>query len=96
MTLSGEGDEWLKAIIRDPVLPNLRTHFPGAPDIAAISELLDPGSSQPPSEPPLFSEGLFAFPDWADELPCPADKLDYGSLWTMWVGAVPARLRTSR
>jgi hypothetical protein len=84
------GDEGLKHLLRDVVLTNLKNYFSGIPDIAAISEQLAPGTSEAPNEPPLFSEGLFAFPEWPDKLEYPARALDYGSLWTTWVAAVEA------
>jgi Caspase domain len=82
------GDEQPRADIRDPVLINLQTYFPGIPDVSAIAEQLNPGSVRRPAEPPLFTEGLLAFPGWAEGLSLPADRLDYGALWTTWKGVL--------
>jgi hypothetical protein len=84
------GTEDLRSVARDIVLPNLRTYYRGIPDIESISERLVPGSGTQPSQPPLFTEGLFAFPDWPENLPYPAARLDYGALWTTWRGVVEA------
>lgn len=84
------GDEQLRSLVRSPVLSNLRRYYSGIPDVAAIAVQLDPGSATRPAGPPLFTEGVFAFPDWADHLPYPADRLDYGALWTTWRGVVDA------
>ena len=84
------GDEDLRKLVRSVVLPNLTRYFSGIPDIAAVAEQVTPGSQSRPAEPPLFTEGLFAFPEWADKLPYPSDRLDYGALWTTWKGVVDA------
>ena len=76
--------------VRNLLLPALRDHYLSIPDVSAIAEQLAAGSTSRPVTPPLFTEGLFAYPDWTDHLPYPARKLDYGSVWTTWIGAVKA------
>jgi hypothetical protein len=86
------GNDWPKQTLIDEVIPNLERYFPGIPDTACIAEML--GLSRPmPVDPPLFTEGLAAFPDLEDSLRPSARYLDYGSVWTSWVRAVPPSLR---
>ena len=67
------GHEATKKLMVSEVIPNLEKYFPDIPDTAAVAELL--GLSRLlPSSPPLFTEGLLAFPDWEDSLPYPAGK----------------------
>jgi hypothetical protein len=69
------------------VIANLERYFPGIPDTAALAALV--GLDRPrPSGPPLFTEGLLAYPDWEESLRYPARKLDYGATWTTWISAV--------
>jgi len=74
-----------KNMLRQIVVPNLDTWFPGIPDTAAIAAMLDLPRTTPEGVP-LFREGLLAFPDWEDQLPLSADRLDFESIWTMWRG----------
>lgn len=77
------GDETLRQMVRETVVPNLEQYFPGVPDIAAIADSV--GLDRPmPKDPPLFREGLLAFPGWEDHLRLPADKLDFNYMWTTW------------
>ncbi|MDX6404594.1 MAG: hypothetical protein QOH70_2049 [Blastocatellia bacterium] len=72
----------------DTMLGNLRTYFTGIPDIEAISKL----TNQPwqmPLHPPLLLDGVLAFGTETDRIvPLDPNKLDYGSPWTVWRGAV--------
>jgi hypothetical protein len=82
------GDINLKNTVRNTVVRNLYQFFPGLPDTVAIEASLDRNARQSiPSDAPLFTEGLLVFPDWENQLPFAAKKLDYGSTWTTWVGA---------
>ncbi|HEV2988080.1 MAG TPA: hypothetical protein VG759_06540 [Candidatus Angelobacter sp.] len=83
------GDEELKKTVRGTVVHNLQTYFPGMPDTAAIATLSEMDNVVMPTNPPLFMEGLAAFPDWEDHLPYPAKDLDYGATWTTWIGTEP-------
>ena len=72
------------------MLKNLRLYFAGIPDIEAIAKMLGCEDWQMPQAPPLLLEGLLAFGkvDQHDKFSLPANKLDYGSPWTSWIGAV--------
>jgi hypothetical protein len=83
------GDESRKRELREIVLPNLNRFFPGIPDIVALAELLNVNPLPIPVNPPLFVEGLLAFPDWEDLLPYTSEKLDYGASWITWIAAEP-------
>ena len=79
------GDEAMKARVRDAIVPKLERSFPQIPDGAAVSALL--GTSRPvPAGPPLFREGLLAFPEWDASLPISPDRLDFNHIWTAWRG----------
>jgi caspase domain-containing protein len=81
------GDEASKGTVRNLVVPNLDQYFPGIPDTAAIAASV--GLDRPmPAYPPLFRDGLHAFPDWEQALPLPAGRLDYGYVWTTWRAAL--------
>ena len=84
------GEQPLLDSVRNCLLPALRDYCMSIPDVSAIAEQLATGPASVPDTPPLFTEGLFAYPDWIDHLPYPARKLDYGSVWTTWIGAVKA------
>ena len=77
------GDDAAKATIRAVVIPSMDQFFPGIADIAAIAEMLQGGRTMP-AGPPLFREGLIAFPDWENHLPLTADRLDFNHIWTAW------------
>jgi hypothetical protein len=79
------GDDGIKSTLSNVIVPNLERFFPGIPDTAAIAVSL--GMDRPqPSAPPLFRDGLLAFPDWEDTLPLPAGRLEFGYIWTTWRG----------
>jgi hypothetical protein len=76
---------------RQDLLPqavlNMRTYFSDLPDTAALARLM--GDPVPrPLAPPLFLEGVLAFPEYRAWLPLPAGHLDYASPWTAWRAAV--------
>lgn len=66
------------------VLNNLIQYYGQLPDVVAISSLL--GAVKPPNAVPMFLAGVRTFPEL--QLPLPKGKLDFGSPWTSWVGAV--------
>ena len=61
--------------------------FQDLPDTAALSRLMGKDIGRPEG-PPLFLDGLRAFPDERTWLPLPASHLDYASPWTAWRAAV--------
>jgi predicted RNA-binding protein with RPS1 domain len=63
---------------------NLENFFPELPDTWAIKRLVK--GDAPFRGWPIFSDGLLAFTDQFNELPYPADRLDYLSPWTLWRG----------
>jgi hypothetical protein len=69
---------------------NLRTYFPDMPDTEAIAKLIGLDDWRPPTAAPLLLEGVLAFDDVEEGqiLPLPPNRLDYGSPWTTWRGAV--------
>jgi hypothetical protein len=71
------------------IVANLRTYFGGIPDIEVIANLTH-FPFQRPFHPPLLLDGLLALSDGDDILPLSTDKIDYGSPWVMWRGAVRA------
>jgi hypothetical protein len=80
------GNDPDRLIVRNNVLPNLDQYFGGLPDVAALAAMLGFDRAAP-KDPPLFREGLLAFPDWEDDLPIASDKLDFNYTWTAWRGA---------
>jgi len=69
------------------VVGNMQRFFPDFPDTFALAKLI--GEVAPrPACPPLFFDGLRAFPDYAEWLPLPASHLDFTSPWTAWRAAV--------
>src|SRR5262249_43207595 len=80
------GDAANKQMVCDTVVPNLEQYFPGIPDTAAISTLLERPRPMPVTAP-VFREGLLTYPDWEDRLPMPADALDFNYIWTAWRGS---------
>ena len=69
------------------VIGNLRTFFPGIADIEVIAGLLGmPAMST--TEAPLLTDSVLALDNPEQSLPLPVSKLDYGSPWTTWRGAV--------
>jgi hypothetical protein len=71
----------------DEVLRNMTAYFNDLPDTAAIAKLMGQNVARPEG-PPLFLDGLRAFPDDRTWLPLPAQNLDYTSPWTAWRDAV--------
>jgi hypothetical protein len=79
------GDDAMKARVRDAIVPKLERSFPEISDGTAVAALLGMSRSMPPG-PPLFREGLLAFPEWETRLPISADRLDFNHIWTAWRG----------
>jgi hypothetical protein len=69
------------------VIENMTTYFNDLPDTAALAKLMGRDVA-PPQGPPLFLDGLRAFPDERSRLPLLAGRLDYASPWTAWRAAV--------
>lgn len=69
------------------VVTNMLAYFPDLPDTAALAALTGRAATKP-NGPPLFFDGLRAFDDFQSWLPLPASRLDFGSSWTAWRGAV--------
>jgi hypothetical protein len=69
------------------VVDNMTTYFNDLPDTAALARLMGRDVARPEG-PPLFLDGLRAFPDYPTWLPLPAQHLDYASPWTAWRAAV--------
>lgn len=69
------------------VVDNMTAYFNDLPDTAAIARLMGRDVTRPEG-PPLFLDGLRAFPDHPTWLPLPAQHLDYASPWTAWRAAV--------
>jgi hypothetical protein len=69
------------------VIENMTAYFDDLPDTAALAKLMGRDIARPEG-PPLFLDGLRAFPDERAWLPLPSGNLDYASLWTAWRGAV--------
>lgn len=70
-------------------LANLEQYFGELPDVAAARHILDPRKRAPlPAGAPMLRESLLRLPKLQRKLPLPAGLLDYGSIWTSWVGAV--------
>lgn len=69
------------------VIRNMKSFFPKLPDTAALATLVGV-STRDPKSPPLFLDGLRAYPKYADWLPLPASHLDFNSTWTAWRAAV--------
>ena len=69
------------------VLGNMREYFSDLPDTVALAKLMGE-DVPPPAAPPLFLDGLLAFPDYLTWVPLPGGHLDYASPWTAWRAAV--------
>jgi hypothetical protein len=69
------------------VVRNLTTYFPDLPDTSALANLSGAGPMVFKG-PPLFLDGLRAFPGIEQQLPLPAGNIDFTSPWTAWRGAV--------
>ena len=70
-------------------LANLQLYFGELPDVAAAKQILDKQKNPTlPPGVPLLRESLLRLPKLLEQLPLPAGLLDYGSIWTSWVGAV--------
>lgn len=69
------------------VIENMTAYFNDLPDSAALARLMGRDVIRPEG-PPLFLDGLRAFPDHPTWLPLPAQYLDYASPWTAWRAAV--------
>jgi Caspase domain len=69
------------------VVTNMKRFFGDLPDTFCLARLAGEEVSRP-SSPPLFFDGLRAFPDYPSRLPLPASHLDFTSLWTAWRAAV--------
>jgi hypothetical protein len=69
------------------VIKHTKECFSDLPDTIALDRLM--GKPVPhPLSPPLFLDGVLAFPDYRSWLPLSASYLDYASPWTAWRGAV--------
>ena len=69
------------------VIKNMTKYFNDLPDTAALAKLMGKKIARPKG-PPLFLDGLRAFPNERAWLPLPAGHLDYASPWTAWRAAV--------
>ncbi|HMF57586.1 MAG TPA: hypothetical protein VK619_14685, partial [Pyrinomonadaceae bacterium] len=71
------------------MVKNLRRYFPEIPDTEAIAKLIDEKWKMPIGSP-LLLDGVLAFDEDVEQhvLPLPPNKVDYGSPWTAWRGAV--------
>jgi DNA-binding protein HU-beta len=69
------------------VIGNLHRYFPDIPDTQVIARLIGLKANRI-ADPPLLMDGVLALEDSEDILTLPASKLDYGSPWTTWRGAV--------
>jgi hypothetical protein len=69
------------------VVSNMKKFFPDLPDTAALAKLSGHPTANP-RVPPLFLDGLRAYPDYAEWLPLPASNLDFTSTWTAWRAAL--------
>lgn len=69
------------------VVENMTAYFNDLPDTAALAKLMGRDIARPEG-PPLFLDGLRAFPDELTWLPLPAGHLDYASPWTAWRASV--------
>jgi hypothetical protein len=69
------------------LVDNMMAYFNDLPDTAALAKLRGRDVACPEG-PPLFLDGLRAFPDHPAWLPLPAQHLDYASPWTAWRAAV--------
>jgi hypothetical protein len=69
------------------VIENMTAYFKDLPDTAALAKLMGRDVARPEG-PPLFLDGLRAFPDDRKWLPLSAGHLDYASPWTAWRAAV--------
>lgn len=70
------------------VIANMKQFFGDLPDTACLAKLAGEPIERPPG-PPLFLDGLRAFPEYAAWLPLPASHLDFAGVWTAWRAAVP-------
>jgi hypothetical protein len=69
------------------LIKTIKNCFSDLPDTIALDRLM--GEPVPhPLAPPLFLDGVLAFPDYRSWLPLSASYLDYSSPWTAWRGAV--------
>jgi hypothetical protein len=77
-----------KALLHEMV-GNLRTYFGEIPDVEAVAKLAGLPAAAPQA-PPLLLDGVLAFEEGPGPnlFPLPANRLDYGSPWTSWRGAV--------
>jgi hypothetical protein len=67
---------------------NLRTYFGDLPDIAAIERMMGK-KVKLPSATPIILDGVLSFESEIGKvLKLPQSKLEYGSPWTSWRGAV--------
>jgi hypothetical protein len=67
----------------DGVIENMMAYFSDLPDTAALAKLTGRDIARPEG-PPLFLDGLRAFPDERTWLPLPPGHLDYASPWMAW------------
>jgi hypothetical protein len=81
------GEAKSQSQILNTVIGNLRHYFAGIPDTELIARLVGLRAKKI-NEPPLLTDGVLALGESAKNLPLPASKLDYGSPWTVWRGAV--------
>ncbi len=71
-------------------LGNLQSFFGELPDVAVAQQILEPkkGKAAQLTGIPLLRESLMRAPKLMENLPLPGGLLDYGSIWTSWLGAV--------
>jgi hypothetical protein len=72
------------------MLPALRAHLDGVPDVEIIAKLAGRRHSVPDS-PPIVSDGFAVWQGENLELPMPAEKLSYTGAWTSWRGTIEAQ-----
>jgi hypothetical protein len=80
-------EDQLEPSTAQTLVSNMRTYFPGMADTEAIARLAGLSYTTPAS-PPLFLDGLAAFPDRPSVFPLPESALDYQAPWVRWRGAV--------
>jgi hypothetical protein len=80
-------EDQLEPSVARSLVANLRTYFPGMADTEAIARMagLDYVT---PSSPPLFLDGLAAFPHQPSVFPLPESGVDYRAPWVRWRGSV--------
>ena len=75
--------------IKGKILGALQEFFGELPDVAVAQQLLNPKKKASALNGiPLLRESLMRAPKLMEKLPLPAGLLDYGSIWTSWLGAV--------